>query len=319
MTVGVPWARDTPAPSYRDRRVLVTGATGFVGHHLVGALQRQGARLALLTQRPPQGMADAVVLVGDIRDAEWLQSRVADWQPEVVFHLAATRARQLTSQAFAQAVNVNIEGTLNLFDAVRGSQCLRRIVLVGSAEEYGRGQAPFAESAREAPVNAYSFSKVAATHLAQVFASQLQMPTVVLRPTVVYGPGQQEDMFIPGLIRSLLHGADFAMTQGQQTRDFLHVQDLVGAMLLAGTAACAPGAVINVGAGRAVPINAVVAIVERLLQSSGRVLRGTLPYRPGEIMDYAVDIGRARDLLGWLPAVSLEEGLRQTIDWYARN
>src|SRR3569832_901968 len=228
--------------AWQGQRVLVTGANGFVGRHLVRALHAAGAQQGLLLRQACPEFEGQRLFIGDLR------------QPEFVFHLAASRARSLTAAAFAETIDINLIGSLHLLEALEQSAGIKRIVLLGTAEEYGRGPVPFREDVRESPVSAYSLSKLSSTHLAQMMAHTLGLPTTVLRPSVTYGPEQQDDMFLPALIRALLRGERFAMTAGEQTRDFVFIDDLVEALGRAGLAADTTGEVINIGGGQAIRI-----------------------------------------------------------------
>jgi UDP-glucose 4-epimerase len=168
---------------------------------------------------------------------------------------------------------------------------------------------------REAPVSAYSFSKQCATHLSQMMHASFGLPVVVVRPSLAYGPGQHSDMFLPALIDSLLRGAPFAMTRGEQTRDYVYVGDLVEALLRAGVGPGIDGEIINIGSGQATRIADLVQRVEALLDAPGLVQLGVLDYRTGEAMAYSFDVGKAHSALGWLPQTSIDDGLRSTIAW----
>ncbi len=299
---------------YEDVRVLVTGSAGFIGRHLVEALQNQGAIVGPIVRSASNGMTGGMVC--DLRDAQQVQDLVRQWKPELIFHLAAQRTREVTGAAIAQTLENNLTGTFHLLEAVRDYSSLRRVVMLGSAEEYGGVAAPFDEERREAPITAYSLSKVCETQLGQMMARSCGVPVIIVRPTIVYGPGQQDDMLLPALIQSLLHGLPFAMTSGEQTRDFLYVADLVEALLLAAHSSVAPGTIINVGSEKVIRIADLAIEVERILGVPGLVRLGRLPTREAEVMHYAVDCSRARTALGWTPRTNLEQGLRQTITWF---
>lgn len=312
-------AEQLAGAAYRGRRILVTGATGFVGRHLAEGLAPLGVEVAVLSRG-----ADALPLVhkvfrGELRDRDFVSAAMRDWAPHIVFHLAGARERNLTREAFDKTIEANLVGTLNLLQASLEQPTLERVVVLGTGEEYGRNTAPFRESMREAPISAYSFSKQCATQLSQLMHSSFGLPVVVVRPSVAYGPYQHSDMFLPALIQTLLRGEPFHMTLGEQTRDFVYVGDLVEAILRAGACARAEGEVINIGGGRAIRIASLVEQVEAQLGTQGLVQRGTVPYRIGEPMEYLLDVSKALELLHWTPCTSLEDGLRRTIAWYRQG
>jgi nucleoside-diphosphate-sugar epimerase len=283
---------------------------------LLEALGASGAQVAVLSRNAPfAGKADRV-FTGDIRDKPFVDQSIREWQPDYIFHLAGTRARVVSQAAFGETLETNLVGTLNLLYAASEIPALERIVIIGTAEEYGHNVAPFEESMRESPVSAYSFSKQCATHLAQLMYRSTGLPVVVLRPSVAYGPGQHSDMFLPALIQALLREERFEMTLGAQTRDFVFVNDLIEAVLRAGHQSGIDGEILNIGSGEPIVISQLVTYVEELMGCADIVNRGALPYRVGEPMEYWLDTAKAKRLLDWVPGTTLENGLRHTIDWY---
>ena len=302
--------------SMHGRQVLITGANGFIGRHLSKALTAQGAAVSILDLVPARDHPQKQHYVGDLRDAHFVDRALEQSSPEFIFHLAAFKERTSAIEAFSDAISVNLMGSLNIFTAAKKLRNLRSLVVIGTAEEYGSISGPFQEEHREAPINAYSFSKLCVTHLSEVLHRIYNIPSIVIRPTLAYGPGQDVDMFLPALIKTVLQDQPFPMTPGRQTRDFIYVSDLVEALLHAATAPGAAGQVVNIGSGQSVPLGDLAQKIERDLGKSGLVLIGAKEYRIGEVMEYGVDIGKAKELLHWTPKVGLEEGIRDTIRYY---
>lgn len=302
--------------AFSGKRVLVTGATGFVGHHLLNALSKSTAEVSIVTRNASYELKVQCVFVGDMRNQDFINQAIQDWKPNIIYHLAGARDRILTRDAFGNALEANLIGTLNMLFAALNVPSLERIVILGTAEEYGGSPAPFVESMRESPISAYSFSKQCATHLSQLMHCSFDLPVVVLRPSIAYGPAQRNDMFLPALIQTLLQGKEFPMTLGEQTRDYVYVTDLIDALLRAGYRPSVEGEVINVGSGEPTKIAQLVSHVEGLLGCAGLARRGALAYRTGEQMEYWLNISKAEQLLDWTPKVPQEEGLRSTIEWY---
>lgn len=303
------------ARALEGARVLVTGASGFIGRRLVGRLAAAGAEVHAI-DLVPGAVAGVAEHLCDITDPVAMATAVAESDPAYVFHLAAFKQRASDPGAFARAVLDNITGTLDLAVPLCGRPRLRSLVAVGTAEEYAGGPSPYEESMREAPVSAYSFSKTAMVHLLQTFHRAHRLPAVVVRPTIAYGPGQPTDMFLPALITTLLRGERFPMTAGEQTRDFVFVDDIVGALIAAATTPRAVGGVFNIGSGASIAVRDVARRVEALVGVSGLLGLGDVPYRVSESMEYAVDTSAARDVLGWSAAVGLDDGLRATVESY---
>jgi UDP-glucose 4-epimerase len=303
--------------SYRGQKVLVTGASGFVGRHLVRALLGAGAEVGAMARRHVETATQS--FAGDLRDAGFVGDTIGSWQPKVIFHLAATRLRSLDPANMRDAIDANVGGILNVLSASVDLPDLPSVVALGSGEEYGSAPTPYEESLRELPISAYSVSKLSATHLCQMLAHTRGLPVCILRPSVVYGPEQPTDMFVPALVRALLRRERFPMTAGAQTRDFVFVGDLVEAILLAGSAPALGGEVINIGSGRAISIAALADRLETMTGYKGHTDRGAVAYREVELMTYAMNITKAERLLGWRPATTLDDGLAQTIAWYRDN
>lgn len=302
-----------------NKKILITGAGGFIGRHLVSALSGLDIELYSIDFKEMVYNFSGTEYIGKLEDSSFLKSSIKDIQPDIVFHLAAKKARVYSIDDFFQAIETNLVGSLNLFSALNEVASPESIVVLGTAEEYGRGAAPYNENMREAPVSSYSFSKTCMTHLCQVLHDLYKLPFVILRPTVAYGPFQNEEMFLPALINSLLRGNEFSMTAGEQTRDFIYVDDLVEAMLSAANSKRAIGEVINVGSASPVTIRELASRVQTLIGKEGLLGFGKREYRKGEIMNYSIDNSKAVNLLDWNPNISLDEGLKRTIDFYSRN
>ncbi len=300
-------------------KILVTGATGFIGQRLVRRLVEAGAQVyaGVDPDEKPERVHALPAQVHrsfcDLRDAKAVQTAVAEAEPQVVIHLAAVGATDPGVDPVL-ALAVNVGGAVHLLDALkewasRGNP-VRRVVLVGTCYEYG---------ARETavgcfdPFNAYAASKVAAWAFGRAYWRAHGLPVVTVRPFQVYGPGQASHTLIPAAVRAALAGKDFSMTLGEQRRDFVYVDDVVEGMLAAATSPGVEGHSLDLGTGRVHPIHEVIERIWTMAGARGRILAGALPYRPGEVMHLVADADRTARLMGWRAQVELEEGLRRTI------
>lgn len=195
----------------------------------------------------------------------------------------------------------------------------KAIAILGSSEEYGNNEIPFVETQREQPVSAYSAAKTAIVHFAQMLHRARGFPVVIVRPSIVYGPMQGGEMLIPSLIRSSILGNGFNTTPGEQTRDFIYIDDVIDGLIRAVAAQEAIGEIMNLGSGVERRIKDVIELVIKLSGSSIDVNIGARPYRDGEIMRHQCSIEKAKRLLGWQPRVTLEEGLKETVAWYQKH
>ena len=251
----------------------------------------------------------------DIMDRVAVGELISDVRPEFVVHLAAAKSRVLDLDVFRTDYQVNLLGTLNLAQACLVAECGSRFVHLGTCDEYGHCAVPFDETSRETPVSAYGVSKLASTHLLQALARTRDFPAVILRPTNVYGPGQTTDMLLPALIQALTRGEEFPMTRGQQTRDYVYVDDLVDAIVKSLLGKVAAGTVVNISSAAPVQVRDVALMAAQTIgpRASSLLSFGARDYRPGEVMEYWASNARAAELLGWLPRVSLEQGIAWTV------
>lgn len=314
--------REQDLEALRGRRVLVTGGSGFLGSHLVRRLEK--ARIpytAVLHDRPaPEPGADGDHWVRlDLSNAAAVESLVSAARPEIVFHLAGIRGAERTLEFAERAIRGNFLVSQHLLSALGRSARPQRIVLIGTSEEYGRQETiPYTEDLPARPVSPYSASKAAVTQFALLYHQLFGMPVVLLRPFVVYGPGQAPGMLIPSLMEAFVRGEPFAMTEGEQTRDFVYVDDVVDAMVAAAVADGAAGEIFNVCSGEEHPIREVAEEAARVAGAADDALRiGALPYRQNEVWRLVGSNDKACRVLGWSPRVRLEDGLRRT--WNAYN
>jgi len=311
---------------FKGKVVLVTGATGFIGSHLARKLLEEGAEVHVLLKKDSNQfriqdiLGSLTIWYGDLRDYPSLCLCVKNSRPQIIFHLAALRDVRRDFELINPMIDINIKGTLNFLRGVIEEKVpLERFINTGTSEEYGDGTAPFREDQREIPVSPYSASKVAVTYFCQMLYKTIGLPIITLRPFIVYGPFQDTDMFIPSLIKHCLEGKDFLMTEGDQTREFTYIDDIIEAYLLAARSPEAVGGVINIGNGVEHRIRDVAEKVVRMLGNPIRLLIGALPKRPGETMNFFCNNEKAKRLLGWSPKIGLDEGLERTIDWYKNS
>lgn len=314
--------------SLRDRPVLVTGADGFIGSHLVERLLVEGARvraLCLYTSNGSHGWLDEVdhellgaldVRLGDIRDAEFVMQLVED--VEVVFHLAALIAIPYSYIAPRSFIDTNVVGTHNVLEAVRRGG-VRRLLHTSTSEVYGTPETlPITESHPLRAQSPYSASKIAADKLCEAWACSFDTPVVVLRPFNTYGPRQSARAIMPTLLGQLLAGIDpVRLGSLEPRRDFTYVSDTVDGMVRAATADLEAGEVVQLGTGTAVSIAELVERAGRLLGVAPGVALEEQRVRPGhsEVMVLQSDPRRAAQRLGWRPTVDLDAGMRLTAEW----
>ena len=304
----------------RGSHILITGANGFLGIRLSRALLASGANVFHFVRSiSPIFNNEKIQIALDLTDRKKVIESISILQPDFVIHLAGLKSREVDGIKYRDLYNTNLSISLNVIDACFQLSHFKRLVCLGSCDEYGQAQSPFDETLREIPTNAYGLSKLAVTKMLFGLYQVYQFPSVVLRPTVIYGPNQGSDMFISALIQSLLDKKDFAMTHGVQFRDFVYVDDVVDAIIKAVISGDqVNGTVVNIGAGVSHQVKKIAMLVSSLIHhDANRHLKfGAVNYRTNEAMDYAVNIARAKQLLGWHPYTQLEQGLQKTINHF---
>ncbi len=304
----------------RGRRVLVTGAGGFVGANLTRELLQRGADVHALVRPSTRLWRVAEIIprltlhLVDLSHREEIEKTVIAARPKVIFHLARDRGDRSKQDRF-ETLGLNILGTANLLEAT-ASLDYERFVYTGSLLEYGVRKEPLKESDLLEPLTVYGVTKAAETLLCQQFARAHRRPVVVLRPVTVYGPWEAPTRLVPTAIRAALCNQEITLTVPGYRRDWLFVGDLVEACLLTLQAKNVAGEIINIGSGQQWANEEVVQMVETVSGERVKVRVGEYPPRPFDTSHWVADIRKAKSLLGWEPQHSLRSGLEKTIAWF---
>ena len=313
-----------------QRKVLVTGADGFIGSHLVEALVRAGASVRAMAYYNSfnswgwldtvECLADVEVIAGDIRDAELVRKAVAG--TEIVFHLAALIAIPYSYQAPRSYIDTNVTGTLNVLQAVRETGA-RQLLLASTSEVYGTARyVPIDEAHPRQPQSPYSASKIAADALAESFHLSFGTPVTIVRPFNTYGPRQSARAVIPTVIAQLMSGQrTIKLGNVHPTRDLNYVEDTCRGFLALAGCEQSLGKSVNVGSGREISIGDLARLIARIFETEIAIETDEQRLRPStsEVERLCCDNTLIRSLTGYEPAVDLEQGLRRTIDWFRRS
>jgi nucleoside-diphosphate-sugar epimerase len=305
-----------------NKRVLVTGGSGFIGSHLVRRLLDDGAAVAVIVRygnvmknERLRGCWDQIhVIEADLRNRGALAA-VTAFEPDVVFHLAAYNHVGESFRQVEECFDVNAKGTANLLDVCDGAGTF---VYMSTSEVYGhQSRVPFVESMCPEPISPYAITKYAGElycRMKQRIGGKTSV--VIMRPFNTFGPYQSAKAVIPELIINCLLGNPIRTTKGEQTREFNYVVNIVDGLVRAARHGDRIEGPVNLAAGEEVAICDLVRLIADLTQTRSTIEIGALAYRPTEIWRMFADSERARTLLGWQPAVSLREGLRRTVEWF---
>jgi NAD dependent epimerase/dehydratase len=317
--------------NWRGKRVLVTGAGGFIGSHLVEQLVARGARVRAFvryTSRPQAGFLDTLdasiresieIIRGDLRDFNAVLNAVQG--VSVIFHLGALIGIPYSYVHPRETVETNVLGTLNVLMAGRIHN-VKCIVHTSSSEVYGTARyAPIDEKHPLQGQSPYSASKIGADKVAESFHDSYGLPVVTLRPFNTYGPRQSARAVIPTIITQALADEEIALGNLTPSRDFTYVTDTVAGFVRAAECAAAEGRTINLGTSMEVSIGDLVERIGTIMGKSLQVRQDAVRQRPAgsEVERLIADNSLARDILGWEPQIPLSEGLTRTVEWIAGN
>jgi len=307
---------------------LVTGGAGFIGSHIAAVLLDRGARVRIIDDLSTGHLENVDEIGGDI---DFIQASLADNKAlsralqdvELVFHEAAIPSVPRSVAQPAETHEATVNATFSLLLAAR-DQKVRRLVYAASSSAYGdQPELPKREDMRPDPLSPYAVAKLVGEYYCQVFSRVYGLETVALRYFNVFGPrqdpGSQYSGVISRFIDASLNGNQPTIYgDGEQSRDFTYISNVVDANLKAAESASAVGQVINIANGERVTINEVFEMVKKLT-GNPKAQAEYAPGRAGDVRDSLADLGLARSLLAYSPQVGLEEGLRLTIDWWTSS
>lgn len=317
--------------SLKGKRVLVTGAGGFLGSHLTEKLVQQDASvrafLRYTSQRqvgnlrflPSEVLKEVDLYFGDIRDADAVLNAGRDC--DAILHLAANIAIPYSYAHPGDTVAANVMGTFHVLMAAKNLGT-SRILVVSTSEVYGTALTE--RISEQHPLQAqspYSASKIGAEKLAESFHLSFDLPVTVVRPFNAYGPRQSCRAVVPTIICQLLRGGALSLGDPTPTRDFNFCTDLVEGMLAIVSCETAIGNTLNLGTGQDISIETLAQKIGALMGREVVIEHDDLRMRPtrSEVRRLCCDASKAKDMLDWQPMVSLDDGLRQTIEWFSEH
>ncbi len=291
-------------------RVLLTGASGFVGSHVLTGLLEQGIPVAILLRNQSntwriQSDIDKVTIIREL-------PQISTFSPDTLINLAWYGVENKFRND-AKQITENLNFSQTLFDIVKETG-IQSWIGVGSQAEYGPCNAITDEEAETLPTTLYGVAKLSAYHLLKVLCQTHKIRFAWLRIFSSYGPKDNPDWFIPYLIKQLLKGQTPQLTKGEQLWDYIYVKDAANAIIKVAKDLTATGP-FNLGSGTVSTVKYLAETIRDRINPALPIEFGAIPYRPDQVMHLQANVNRLKKLVGWYPSVSLEQGIEETIAW----
>lgn len=297
------------------KKILVTGANGFIGSNLFSKLFILTDKFELhALSRNSNGPLDKLGKIHkvDFIDNKKVKEIIDNIKPNIVIHLACSKYRIMEGTNLLSDYFLNLNLSLNIIESVRNLPELEKFIFFGSCDEYGPQPEPYNETQSEHPLTYYGLYKLTITKKLIALNHVEKFPSIIIRPSVVYGPGQGEDMFLPSLAKAIISKKYFDMTFGDQYRDYIYIDDLIEAIVLLIYDRDLSGEVINITYGKSYQLNQIAKKLANLIKKNGECMlrMGKINYRKSEIMEYFTSNQKAKRVLSWSPKTNLDIGLK---------
>lgn len=300
---------------FKDSTVLITGAGGFIGGHLAATLKEAGANIVSADRKSSLDHQAVDVTQPDQVEKIFKYAFASYNKPvEYVFHLAGQKSAALARENPADALKTGFHGTLNILEACRMSGAVKKVILISSLAVYGVDEDRSTELVKESDLvqndSIYVASKITTETVGLSYGKDFSIPVSVARLSNVYGPDQSSAAVIPSLISQMKAGQKITMGNTESVRDFIHVQDVVEALISLAANDTAAGKVFNVSTARGTSIKAITEILSLYLKYGGKIEIDQKKLRPNEKLCLVADNSRIRRTTGWSPKIKLEDGLK---------
>jgi len=306
-----------------NSRILITGGYGFIGSHLANQLYQNypDSEIHVIDISPTKNPIlsfNPIFHSVDLCNLVNLSNTVSKINPDYVFHLGAFLNPQRRFEYVHESISINILGTSNLLHSLKDLD-ISRFLHMSTSEIYGSSMDIINEKTDLDPLSPYAASKIGSEYFTQMLSKWYNIPITLIRSFNVYGEGQSDKMLIPNVIIKLLKNIKVDISPGEQKRDFNYVGNIIDGLIKAANSKKAVSEIINLGEGSEIMIKDLVNIISDMIDSSSKIMIGSLPYRNFEIMRMCNNPKKSKSLLDWDPKINLDKGLRKTITWYQNN
>ncbi|MGE5631235.1 MAG: NAD-dependent epimerase/dehydratase family protein [Caulobacteraceae bacterium] len=308
---------------FKNKRVLITGANGFIGSHAVMRMVAEGADVSVLVREASdmwrlEKLNNCFdIYKADMRDADKVSEYVGNIKPDYVFHLAAygVDSRQ---KEYVSAASTNIIGTINLLNALIDRGC-EKFIHAGTSMQYGNKESAVKEEQNYTPSNIYGSTKAAATIIAHQIAQENGIDIATIIPFGVFGENEGSHKFFPHIILSILADKDIELSPCEQYRDYCYIENIIDGFLLAAQDKNVKNEIFNIGSGKLHKLRYYIELILNKMKTDRKAIYGSKGYRKNDLWSPEPDIGKISSILGWKPSISLDEGIDRTIGWYREN
>ena len=300
-------------------KILILGGNGFIGIHLIRKLSNIGFECFSLSLNKvdEKNKEDKIhYLNADISNYSELSKVIGQNKYDYVINLSGYVDHRNFLSGGINVLNSHFGGLLNLLRVI-DLNYVKKIIQIGSSDEYGTINSPQNEAMREEPISSYSFGKLACTNLLRMLYISEKLPVVILRLFLVYGEGQGFNRFLPQIIKGCLKNEEFSTSEGNQIRDFCYVSDIVDGIISTIKSEKVNGHILNLASGKPMKIKNVIRKVVDIV-GSGNPRFGDIKYRSKENLSLYADISKAKELISWEPKIDFDLGLKKTIDFYSK-
>jgi len=308
------------------KKILITGATGFIGSHLTRKLIEEGFEVGIIKRensdvwRISDLIKNLSIYDANLRDLHKVSETTSNFKPDVIFHLATYYAVEHKSEEVSLMVDTNVLGTINLLEASKKSN-VKLFVNTSSCFVYQGNKNKLKESADLNPLNLYALTKMQAEQACSFYTKKYGLRTVTFRLFPPYGPADHERRLIPYAIKTFLEEKKLRLTTGKQRWDFVYVDDIINAYLKLLNKYNLPTTheILNIGTGNTVSVQEVISRTKEIIGSDIKLEWGVVPHRKNEFWFLCADINKAKDFLKWEPKTQiLQKGLEITVNWYKK-